>query len=50
MKHMPVRHKVADFEAWIAVFDSHAFVTAPVAVKAKDLSGVIDEPDCRYLD
>ena len=50
MKHMLVRHKVADFEVWKAVFDSQAFVTALVEDEAKDLSGVIDEPDFRYLD
>ncbi len=50
MKHMLVRHKVADFGVWKAVFDSHAFVTAPAADKAKDISGVLDEPDCWYLD
>ena len=50
MKHMLVRPKVADFEAWKAVFDSHVFVAAPAADEAKDISGVLDEPDCRYLD
>ena len=87
MKHMLVRHKVADFEVWKKVFDSHAgsqqesglileklmrntedpneiflfftvtdsaaahaFVTAPAADEAADLSGVLDEPDCWYLD
>jgi len=87
MKHMLVRHKVADFEAWKKIFDSHAgaqkdaglvlenlmrntkdpneiflfftvtdpdaahaFVNAPAAYEAKDESGVLDEPDCWYLD
>ncbi len=29
---------------------AHAFVTAPAAYEAKDESGVLDEPDCWYLD
>ena len=87
MKYMLVRHKVADFETWKKVFDSHAedqkkagftlervmrntedpkelflllnvsdsesaraFVTAPAADVAADQSGVLDVPDCWYLD
>ena len=37
MKHMPVRHKVADFDVWKKFFDSHADAQK-------------DEPDCWYLD
>ena len=87
MKYMLVRHKVADFEVWKKVFDSHgeaqkeagmvveklmrntedpnelflllkvtdseaahAFVNTPAAEEAADLAGVLDDPDCWYLD
>ena len=87
MKHMLVRHKVADFDAWKKVFDSHAegqrgaglvlenlmrntedpnevflfftvtdseaahaFVNSPIAYEGAAQSGVLDEPDCWYLD
>jgi hypothetical protein len=39
MKFMLVRHKVADFDAWKKVFDSHA-----------EAAGLLEEPDCWYLD
>jgi hypothetical protein len=87
LKYMLVRHKVADFDAWKKVFDSHAdaqresgmalerlmrntedpneifllltvtdseaahaFVNSPDAEKGAEAAGVLDEPDCWYLD
>ena len=51
MKYMLVRHKVADFDVWKKVFDSHADAQhAPAANEAAEISGVLDEPDCWYLD
>lgn len=87
MKYMLVRHKVADFDAWKKVFDSHAdaqhesgmtleklmrnsedpneiflllavtdskaahaFVNSPAADEGAEAAGVVDEPDCWYLD
>jgi hypothetical protein len=87
MKYMLVRHKVADYEVWKEVFDSHsaaqaeagftldrimrntedpseiflllnvsdseaahAFVNSPKAEEGAELAGLLDEPDCWYLD
>jgi len=50
MKYMLERHKVADFDAWKMVFDSHAFVNLPAADKGTETAGVLDNPDCWYLD
>ncbi len=44
MKYMLVRHKVADSEA------AHAFVNSPQADEGAEAAGVLDEPDCWYLD
>lgn len=87
MTYLFVRHKVADFETWKKVFDSHAaaqeesglildrllhadgdppevimlfkvtdvdkanaFMNTPEAAEAKDVSGVIGEPDFFYCE
>jgi len=87
MKYMLLHHKVADFDAWKKVFDSHAdaqresgmaleklmrntedpnelfllltvtdseaahaFVNSPIADEGAVAAGVLDEPDCWYLD
>ncbi len=44
MKYMLVRHKVTDSEA------AHAFVNSPQADEGAEAAGVLDEPDCWYLD
>jgi len=46
MKYMLVRHRVADLDTWKKVFDSHT----EGQKEAADVSGVLDQPDCWYLD
>ena len=52
MKYMLVHHKVADFDARKKVFDSHtdSFVNSSDAEKGAEAAGVLDEPDCWFLD
>jgi heme-degrading monooxygenase HmoA len=49
MIHMLVRHKVADFDKWRAVFDSNAEAQKEAGLRLKQLLRNVDDPNEVFL-
>jgi hypothetical protein len=49
MHHLLVRHEVADFEAWKAVFDSHAEAQHEAGLRVTRVLRNIDNPNDVFL-
>jgi hypothetical protein len=44
MAHLPVRHKVADFGRWKAVFDGHAAAQRAAGITVTNVMRNVEDP------